>query len=163
VTIDLQGRDAGVVSRFAAAAVDLIVVLAVLGGVYTFVAGFLFLVHPRSFHWPANLGWSVPVVGVVIAMPYLSIAWCASGRTVGDMLFGLRVVSRRGQRLPLPGALLRAVLCLVLPVGLLWIPFSPTRRSLQDVLLRTRVIYDWTGAGRHPQPGLPAQRRAEPA
>jgi uncharacterized RDD family membrane protein YckC len=142
----LQGRPAGLVSRFGAAAVDLVVVVVVLWGVYAAVAGFAFLIDPRSFHWPKNLGWSIPVIGAGIAWPYLSIAWSASGRTIGDVMFGLRVVSYRGTRMRFVGAVARAAFCLVFPIGLLWIPFSRQRRSVQDSVIRTRVIYDWTAA-----------------
>jgi hypothetical protein len=40
-------------------------------------------------------------------------------------------------------ALLRAILCVIFPIGLLWSVVSDSSRSLQDVLLRTSVIYDW--------------------
>jgi uncharacterized RDD family membrane protein YckC len=139
----LQGHAAGLVSRFAAAAIDLGVILILLAATYGAVAGFAFIVDPRSFTWPDGLGWSIPVVGIVIATPYLAISWCASGRTVGGSLLGLRVLSYRGQTMRLAGAVVRAFGCLVFPLGLLWIPFSPKRRSLQDVILRTSVIYDW--------------------
>jgi uncharacterized RDD family membrane protein YckC len=143
ITQELQGRRAGLVSRFAAAIIDLLVIVLVLGLIYAAVAGFAFLIDPRSFHWPEGLGWSIPLVGLVIALPYLTIAWCASGRTMGDVLLGLRVVTGTSARVRLPRSLLRAAFCLVFPLGLFWVPFSPSRRSLQDTVLRTSVIYDW--------------------
>jgi uncharacterized RDD family membrane protein YckC len=158
----LQGRPAGVVTRFIAAIVDFVVVVVAVGGIYAAIAGFAFVVRPRSFHWPDNLGWSVPGIGVVVAMPYLVVAWCASGRTCGDVLFGLRVVSTHGRRLRVPRAGLRALLCLIFPLGLLWIPFSAKRRSIQDVLLRTKVIYDWAAAQPVPRPALPAAHPRSP-
>lgn len=140
---ELQGRGAGLFSRFAAAMVDLVVILLLLGVIYAVSAGFAFLVDPRNFQWPERIGWTIPLVGLVLATPYLTIAWCSSGRTMGDVLFGLRVVNRRGGRLRLPRALVRALFCLLFPLGLLWIPFSPSRRSVQDIVLRTSVNYDW--------------------
>jgi uncharacterized RDD family membrane protein YckC len=140
---ELQGRGAGLFSRFAAAVVDVVVVILLLGVVYALSAGFAFLIDPRNFEWPARIGWTIPVIGGVIVMPYLTIAWCTAGRTVGDVLFGLRVVSRHGGRLRLPRAFVRAVFYLVFPLGLFWIPFSASRRSIQDVVLRTSVNYDW--------------------
>lgn len=53
------------------------------------------------------------------------------------------MVNYRGERMTLPGALLRALLCTTVPIGLLWVAFSRENRSLQDLLLRTSVIYDW--------------------
>ena len=47
-----QGLRAGVITRVAAAAVDCVVVALVLGGAYAAVAGFLFLLNPRSFSFP---------------------------------------------------------------------------------------------------------------
>ena len=147
---ELQGRGAGLFSRFGAAAVDLVVILLLLVVIYAVTAGFAFLIDPRNFSWPASIGWTIPLIGAVIATPYLTIAWCTSGRTLGDVLFGLRVVNRRGGRLRLPRALLRALFCLVFPLGLFWIPFSSSRRSVQDVVLRTSVNYDWAP---HHHPG----------
>ena len=42
------------------------------------------------------------------------------------------------------GALLRAVGYVVFPIGLLWVAISPANRSVQDVILRSSVIYDWS-------------------
>jgi uncharacterized RDD family membrane protein YckC len=36
---------------------------------------------------------------------------------------------------------LRAVACVVFPVGLLWVVVDKRRRSLQDIVFRTRVVY----------------------
>jgi uncharacterized RDD family membrane protein YckC len=143
-TRQLQGQRAGLVSRFAASAVDLVVIVAALGAIYLGIAAVGFLLRPRSFHWPEALGWSVPFVGLVIGLPYLSLAWCATGRTVGDVLFGLRVLSASGRRKLDPArSMLRALFCLVFPLGLFWILFSAERKSVQDIVLRSKVIYDW--------------------
>jgi uncharacterized RDD family membrane protein YckC len=142
-TRQLQGQHAGLVSRFAASAVDLVVIVVALGGIYLAIAAIGFLIHPRSFHWPEALGWSVPVVGLVIGTPYLSLAWCSIGRTVGDVLFGLRVLSVSGRRLDPARSTLRALFCLIFPLGLFWSAFSANRKSVQDIVLRSKVIYDW--------------------
>ncbi|HEX2307995.1 MAG TPA: RDD family protein [Jatrophihabitantaceae bacterium] len=142
-TRQLQGQRAGLISRLAASAVDLVVIIVALGGIYLGIAAIGFLVRPRSFHWPEALGWSVPFVALVIGTPYLSLAWCAIGRTVGDVLFGLRVLSESGRRLDPARSTLRALFCLIFPLGLFWIVFSANRKSVQDVVLRSKVIYDW--------------------
>lgn len=141
---EYQGRRAGVVSRFVASFVDGLVVVAIVALIYVAIAAFGFLMHPRSFHWPQGLGWSLPLIGFVIVVPYLALSWAATGRTYGDALLGLRVVNWRGGRLRLAGATLRAVLCAAFPIGLVWVAVSHTNRSAQDVLLRTSVIYDWS-------------------
>ena len=139
-----QGRRAGVVTRLTAAALDLLVVILILCVTYAaVVSGFLFLLHPGSFRFPSGIGWSIPVVGFVVAVPYLALSWRTTGRTYGNALLGLRVVNYQRRQMRLVGALLRAIACVVFPIGVLWVAVSPANRSLQDVLLRTSVIYDW--------------------
>jgi len=40
-------------------------------------------------------------------------------------------------------AFVRALVCVVLPIGLAWVAVSSKNRSLGDILLRTSVVYDW--------------------
>ena len=56
---------------------------------------------------------------------------------------GLRVVNFRGRKLHWTGALIRAVFCVVFPIGLFWAVISSQNRSVQDTVMRTSVIYDW--------------------
>jgi uncharacterized RDD family membrane protein YckC len=56
------------------------------------------------------------------------------------------VLSRRGRRPRWALAFVRAVFCVFFPIGLFWVILSPERRSAQDVVLRTVVVYDWRGA-----------------
>ena len=58
-------------------------------------------------------------------------------------------INRDWRRLASPEgrALLRAALCVGFPIGLLWCAVSPSRRSLQDAVLRTSVVYDWRPRG----------------
>jgi uncharacterized RDD family membrane protein YckC len=70
-----------------------------------------------------------------------------TGSTAGAVTMGLRVVGRRSQHVrPIVG-LLRAIACVVFPVGLLWVVIDPRRRSLQDIVFRTRVVYSRPPAG----------------
>jgi uncharacterized RDD family membrane protein YckC len=138
-----QGRRAGVVTRLIANAVDLAVVVVIVALIYGFIAGFVFLLHPHSFTWPSGLGWSIPVIGFGVTAPYLALAWHTTGRTYGDVLLGLRVVDNSGHRLSLVMALLRSIVCVAFPIGILWVAISLGNRSVQDVLLRTSVVYDW--------------------
>ena len=66
-----------------------------------------------------------------------------SGRTYGNHVMGLRVVNREGRRLHPLGAFVRAALYVIFPIGLLWVMVSGQNRSLQDLIVRTSVIYDW--------------------
>ena len=74
---------------------------------------------------------------------YMTAAWSITGRTYGDHVMGLRVVGRSGDRVWPPTALVRAALCVGFPIGLLWCGVSASRRSVQDLVVRTTVIYDW--------------------
>ena len=141
---DFQGQRAGIVTRVAAAAVDFLIVIVAIGVIYGGIAGVTFIIHPRSFHWPSNIGWSIPVVYLVLLTAYLSFSWAGTGRTYGAALLGVRVVNHKGATMRLPGAILRAVLCVVFPIGLLWVTISSANRSIQDVIFRTSVIYDWS-------------------
>ena len=49
----------------------------------------------------------------------------------------------QGARLHPLGALARAAFYVIFPIGLLWVLVSGQNRSLQDLVLRTSVIYDW--------------------
>jgi uncharacterized RDD family membrane protein YckC len=138
-----QGNRAGVISRFTGSLIDgalvtLLVVFAYLAANVT-----VFMLDPRSFR---VLDTSVAFLlgaGIVLAIVYLTASWALTGRSYGCHVMGLRVVDRRQRR---PGpllALLRAAFCVLFPVGLLWCAVSRSRCSLQDVVLRTSVVYDW--------------------
>jgi uncharacterized RDD family membrane protein YckC len=131
------------VTRLIANTVDALTVSAILLALHLGINAMLFLVSPRDYEFataPVLVSVSIALLAMVI---YMTAAWSITGRTYGDHVMGLRVVGRRGDRVWPPTALVRAVLCVGFPVGLLWCGVSATRRSLQDVVLRTSVIYDW--------------------
>lgn len=138
-----MGRRAGVVTRMIAAGVDGLVVILVLLLGYAAVAVTLFLVDPLGFTFPDigllfGMTWAFGVLVV-----YQALAWWLTGRTYGGLVMGLRVVNFRGRRLRLPGALLRSLFCALFPIGLLWVAINRENRSVQDMVLRTSVVYDW--------------------
>ena len=138
-----QGGRAGLVSRLIANGVDALIVGVVLAVGYAGLNGLVFMVDPRSFQFrdPSLFFSLVAAAGVLVV--YQVTAWSTTGQTYGHHVMGLRVVGPDGERLWPPRALLRSVLCVVLPIGLLWCAVSTTRRSLQDIVVRTSVIYDW--------------------
>jgi uncharacterized RDD family membrane protein YckC len=138
-----QGHRAGLVTRVAAGIIDLGVVTIALGVCYLAVFAFLFLRDPRSFSVPTPSPGLVYAAGCLLLTFYLAVSWMGSGRTYGGHVMGLRVVNNKGQRLHPLGALVRAVLCTIFPIGLLWVLVSGQNRSVQDLILRTSVIYDW--------------------
>lgn len=134
-------RTAGMVSRAVAGLVDYLVAACIMAGGY---AGIIFVMFLLGRHWldPFGLRWWFTTSGYfVLLMFYLFACWATSGRTVGAVMMGLRVTRWKGGRLPVVRAAMRAVTCVVFPIGLVWVALSPERRSLQDVLVRSRVIY----------------------
>jgi len=130
------------VTRLLAAAVDLLVVLLGLGALVLVVAGARFLWSPATFRWPTPPSELSLLVAGLVAFGYLAVAWSETGRTYGGAVLGVRVVTRAGTRLGWLPAGLRAVLYLAFPLGLLWVAVSASRRSLQDLAVGSRVVYD---------------------
>jgi len=153
-----QGQRAGVVTRMTAAVIDAVVVAGILLLGYAAVAGLRFMLNPLTFSLPRP-SWLVNLtLGLVVTMCYLTLGWAIGGRSYGALVMGLRVVGPRGRRLRLPGAFVRALVCVLFPIGLLWSAVDPRNRSIQDVLLRTSVIYDWQPRD---VPGTPSPSRSE--
>jgi hypothetical protein len=135
-------RAAGVVTRVLAAAVDLGVVLVLMGLVLVTAAGLRFAAAPVSFRWPSP-SWPLSVaVGAALATGYLAIAWAVTGRSAGGAVLGVRVRASGGGPLGGARAALRAALCVVFPLGLLWCALSRHRHSVQDVVVGSAVVYD---------------------
>lgn len=138
-----QGQRAGVVTRVIANAIDAGVVLVLLVGAYLGWNALVFVLDPRGFGFTGASALFCVTAGLVTFVLYLSAAWATVGRTYGCHVMGLRVVTRRGRRLRPLAALIRATACVFFPIGLLWCAVNRTRGSLQDIVLRTAVIYDW--------------------
>jgi len=136
---------AGIVSRAVANVIDFIVMVVLLAVVYASFTMVRFLHHPRTFTFPAPSSAFVITVSCVSAAVYFAICWATTGRTYGDLVLGLRVVSRGRQHVRPLVAVLRAVTCVIWPIGLAWSGIDRRRRSLQDILFRTSVVYDWPG------------------
>jgi uncharacterized RDD family membrane protein YckC len=133
---------AGVVTRLLAAAVDAVVVVVLTALLDLAAAGARFLWSPADFQWPRPT--PVVTVGVLllVAVVYLAIGWALTGRTYGSRLMGLRVLSSQHRLLGWTRSILRALISVLWPIGLLWCGISRTRLSLSDVVLRTVVVYD---------------------
>jgi uncharacterized RDD family membrane protein YckC len=141
---------AGIVSRSVAAVIDLLVVGALVSGLYLGVVLTRLMLQPSSFSFPVPNAFFSTAVMFSIAMLYLAACWFTSGCTAGAVVMGLRVEGRRGGRVPLLAALLRAAGCVVFPVGLLLVVVDGQRRSVQDLVLGTRVVYARPGAAQAP-------------
>ena len=139
----MRGQRAGIVSRFLADAIDLLVIVAAVIGFYFALSGVRFLLHPRRFTWPEVSTLRLGTLGWILLIAYLTIGWANTGRTWGKSVLGLRVVSSRNEGLPLWRAFVRASLCALFPIGLFWSAVSSRNESVQDLLVRTTVVYDW--------------------
>ncbi|MFZ0831944.1 MAG: RDD family protein [Mycobacterium sp.] len=134
-------RAAGIVSRGVAAVVDFLVVGTMLAALYVGLVLAKLVVRSTAFSFPSlNVVFS-STAAFVVSVLYLVACWSVSGCTAGAVLMGLRVVGRRRSRLTFPVSLLRAVTCVLFPVGLLWVAVDRQRRSLQDIVFGSRVVY----------------------
>lgn len=148
-----QGQSAGVVSRVVANTIDAAVVGVMVGAIYLGLVSVKFLLDPRTFEWPSGNFLISLTTSLFLAIGYLTLGWWLLGRSYGDHVMGLRVVGGNGRRLGPLRSLARAAFCVFFPIGLFWCLVSPNRRSVQDVVLWTRVVYDWL-----PRPGA-SQRK----
>ena len=140
-----QGQRAGMISRLLASAIDLVAVAGIIGAGYLAVSAVMFLWSPSKFHFPSlDRTWLLAAGGAVLFC-YLSASWVVTGKTLGNRLLGLRVVNYQGEALRVPGAAIRAALCVVFPIGIFYVAVSRDNRSVADVVLRTSVIYAWGG------------------
>jgi uncharacterized RDD family membrane protein YckC len=105
-------------------------------------AGVLFAWSPTDFSWP-RLAPDVAVgLLLLVAVGYLAAGWAMAGRTYGARLLGLRVLSSRLELLSWTRAVVRAAVCVLWPVGLLWCGISRGRRSVADLVVGSVVVYD---------------------
>jgi uncharacterized RDD family membrane protein YckC len=147
--VEFQGERAGFVSRAIAASIDVALIVLVVLGTMAVLWVISFIFDPGSLSVTAAESGRVPpaiwfvLYGYVLNVLYWTVFWATSGRTIGNLVMGLRVVNFKGQHQRWSGAFLRALFCTVFPVGLLWAIISGANRSVQDVVLRTSVIYDW--------------------
>ena len=139
-----QGEAAGLVTRVAANIIDVAVVVLGLVAVYLGVAGVMFLRQGARFTFPIVTYRAAFVAGFVALVVYFTVSWAAAGRTYGDRVLGLRVQTAKGEDVGFMRAGVRAVLCALFPLLLAWVAVSRHNRSVQDLVVGTSVIYDWS-------------------
>jgi len=138
-----QGHRAGMVTRGIAGAVDAAVVLLMVMVGLLCVNGLSFLLDPRGFRVVGASQEVLVEVALATAVVYLAGTWAVMGRSYGCRLMGLKIVDRRGRSPRFLRSLLRAVFYVLFPVGLLWCCVGRSRKSVQDLVLGTTVVYDW--------------------
>ena len=137
-----QRSRAGLVTRALANIADLVTVALIVAAGYATVAAVRFLLRPAAFTFPAPSLATLLLVGLGVQAVYFAVTWAVVGGTYGDRLLGLRVTDDRGDRLGWARCAVRAALCTVFPIGLMWVLVSHENRSVQDLLMRTSVVYD---------------------
>lgn len=135
-------RPAGIVSRVLAAVIDVIVVLAINACLYLGFVVVRLVYEVQDFSLPNHNPFFTAGTFVLMSLIYLTACWSISGRTVGSVVLGLRLVSRKGKpRVRVPVAALRAFICVFFSLGLFWVAVDRRRRSLADLVVRTSVVY----------------------
>ena len=139
-----QGRRAGVVTRNVAGVID-------IGVVALLLVGALLRLLRSDLHASAQrLRRADPAV-----LAELDRGLLGDGAVPRAVLVHRRALLRLPRDGPAGGqlegrpaaarspSLLRAAFLVAFPLGFYWVVISPANRSLQDVVLRTSVIYDW--------------------
>lgn len=139
-----QGDRAGFFTRLIAAVIDVVIVGGIIAGVWIAVWLFLLVFNPLVDYGMPRAGYFA-LGGYFLMFCYWAWFWSTSGRSIGQHLMGVRVVGRDGQRPGWKVASARSLFCVAFQVGILWIIVSRRNRSIQDLVLRTSVIHDWSG------------------
>lgn len=148
---DLQGCRAGIVSRGLAFAADVGIAFAIYLGLVAGVNLARDLFASRRIDIPTPPAWFSAIAVFAVLVVYLALGWGATGRTVGKQLMGLRVVREDTSPLTPGVAFARAVFCALFYPGLLFALVDRRNRSLQDVVCRTVVVYDWLPESSRPR------------
>lgn len=160
-----QGQPAGLVSRALSTAIDLVVVYLAMAGIYLGLRALIWML-PSWMDLRMPPAQAFAVGAILLLWAYGTVSWATAGRSFGQHLMGLRVEGRPGHHVGWAVSALRTAACLAFPLGLLWVPVSRSRQSIQDLVLRTRVIHDWVtqlptqGQGELPVPSMRQEDRS---
>lgn len=147
----LQGQRAGILSRGLAFAADIgvafVIYLVVIAGVNLLWD----LLFSNKLSVPTPPGWFSALMIFWVLVIYLGLGWASTGRTIGKQLLGLRVVREDAQPLKAGQAFVRAFLCAVFYPGILLVVLDRRMRSVQDVVVKSVVVYDWIPESARPR------------
>ena len=137
-----HGEVAGVVSRSAAAVIDYGVVWA-MGATIAFSLTLIQSVLDDDLQGLDLNGVAAFLAGTSLLVVYLWVAWGLGGRTIGQVLLGVRVQRAGGGSVGGFRSLGRAWLATFLPPLLAIAIVSRRSAAGWDLLLGTEVVYDW--------------------
>lgn len=140
---DFQGERAGFATRFLASCIDIAIIAVVMFSLWLGTE-ILQLIFTPGVEIDTPRAATLVVWGYALMTLYWTVSWATSGRSLGARLMGVRVVNRKGERVRWLIAFARAAFSVGFPIGLGWALISRRNRSVQDVVLRTIVIYDWS-------------------
>lgn len=147
-----HGQPAGFVSRGAAALVDFGIVWVISAVITLSISLVQSVLGSDSNDTTADLGAiGALLAGAALLFVYLAVCWILGGRTLGQLLLGLRVRRVGGGRIGFLQAIGRAWMATYLLALLLWSIVSRRSAAVWDVVLQTEVVYDWTKAEPHPK------------
>jgi uncharacterized RDD family membrane protein YckC len=140
-----QAQPAGFVTRVGADLVDFALVAAFYIVAILLIGVSEVLLSDARWHIPDVASWVHAIGFPAIFAAYLAWSWTFTGASIGKRVFGLRLRSLDGARVGAARAIARAVLCVVIigPVSLVVCIFSRRRAALHDLVLGTKVVYDW--------------------
>lgn len=139
----IQGLSAGFTSRLIAVFIDIALVALLVLGTWGCWEALRYILNV-FYTLPALTGIPLLIIGYVLMWLYWTWSWSIGGRSLGNILMGLRVQRKGGGNLGLGLAALRSALSVVFALGLLWSIFSSKNKSLQDIVVSTEVVFDWT-------------------
>jgi uncharacterized RDD family membrane protein YckC len=149
--IKAGGVTAGFLSRFSAGFLDQLLIYFMVSIILMILMQMLpsdvlgFEIIGFSYVWSLkSLCWFLGILAVVEVL-YFWLATAASGRTIGKIVLGLRVVREDGSRVSLLRSLARCliyIIQLVLIFGLTFfvIAFNPENRAIHDLVSGTKVV-----------------------
>jgi len=142
----LQGHYAGFVSRFAAFAVDLVVLTGIFLALLAAINFAASIVTGKDIAFNRGNLWVV--IGYLVwGFIYFAYFWGLNGRTAGGALFGVQILTDDGYDVSPRRAIVRTLAFplsfLILGLGFLGILLGDQRRALHDVIAGTVVVYSW--------------------
>ena len=142
----LQGHYAGFASRFGSFVVDLVVLTGIFMLVLAAINFAASVVTGKDIAFNRGNLWVV-IAYLVWGFIYFAHFWGLNGRTAGEALFGVQVLTDEGGDVSLRRACLRTLVFplsfLILGLGFVGILLGEQRRALHDVIAGTVVVYSW--------------------